>query len=182
MPAASTTTNTPGLERYSKPSIFFHWAIVVLIALAYFAIEIRGPKGSDSRIFWSNVHFWCGTLVLSLAILRLAWRLWHGAPAEIADARALTFLARLVHLALYVFIFAQPLLGILMINLGGHPVTLAGLGWQIQFVGADPVARPIIKEAHEFLGNLFYWVIGAHALAAIGHHVVLKDGTLRRML
>ena len=50
MPAGSTTPNTLDLERYSKPSIFFHWAIVVLIALAYFAIEIRGPgKGLAAR-------------------------------------------------------------------------------------------------------------------------------------
>ncbi|QCP51854.1 hypothetical protein FAZ95_18345 [Trinickia violacea] len=44
------------------------------------------------------------------------------------------------------------------------------------------MARPVIKDAHELIGNLFYWVIGLHALAAIGHHVVFKDNTLRRMI
>ncbi|MFP3616376.1 cytochrome b, partial [Paraburkholderia sp. SIMBA_050] len=42
--------------RYSSPAIFFHWIIFLLVALAYLAIEIRGPKGSDSRAFWMNVH------------------------------------------------------------------------------------------------------------------------------
>jgi cytochrome b561 len=32
------------------------------------------------------------------------------------------------------------------------------------------------------IGNLFYWVIGLHALAAIAHHVVFRDNTLRRMI
>jgi cytochrome b561 len=173
---------TPPLERYSRPAIFFHWAIVVLIALGYLAIEIRGPKGSESRAFWSSIHFTCGVLVLSLAVLRVIWRLWRGAPAEASDVRVLTFMARLVHLMLYVFIFLQPILGILTINTGGHPVVLAGLGWHIQVVGADQPAQHVIEKTHKFLGNLFYWIIGLHALAAIGHQVVLKDGTLRRMI
>ncbi|CAM2184072.1 superoxide oxidase [Paraburkholderia sacchari] len=169
-------------ERYSKPAIFFHWAVFLLVALAYLAIEVRGPKGSDSREFWSNVHFWAGTLVLALAVLRLAWRMWEGAPRDIDSNRLLTFLSRLVHVALYVFILVQPLLGILTINLGGKPVTLAGIDLQITLVGADPVARKAVKAAHELIGNAFYWIIGVHALAAIAHHVMFRDNTLRRMI
>lgn len=168
-------------ERYSKPAVFFHWAIVVLVALAYFAIEVRGPKGTESRVLWSNVHFWAGSLVLTLAVLRLGWRLWRGAPADIDSNRAMMFAARIAHLALYLFIFVQPLLGILMINTAGHPVTLAGLDWQIRLVGEDPIAKQAIRQAHEFIGNLFYWVIGLHAAAALVHHVLLRDNTLRRM-
>ena len=169
-------------ERYTPPAILFHWAIFLLIALAYLAIEIRGPKGSDSRALWSSVHIWCGTLVLGLAALRLLWRLWAGAPAEVDGNRLLALLARATHLALYVFIFAQPLLGILMINTGGHPVTLAWLNLNYTLVGADPLARPLLKSAHEWLGNAFYWVIGLHTFAALAHHVVFKDRTLRRMI
>ncbi|MDQ7976306.1 cytochrome b [Paraburkholderia sp. SARCC-3016] len=169
-------------ERYSKPAIFFHWAIFLLVATAFFAIEIRGPKGSDSRTLWTAVHMWAGALVLSLAVLRLLWRLLHGVPAEVETNALLTFLARLVHLALYLFIFAQPLLGILMINAGGHPVTLAGTNLQIVLVGADPGARHALHDAHVWLGNAFYWVIGLHALAAIAHQVLFRDRTLQRMM
>jgi cytochrome b561 len=80
------------------------------------------------------------------------------------------------------FIFAQPLLGMLMVNTGGHPVTLAGLNLNFTLVGADAAAQPLLKTAHVWIGNAFYWVIGVHALAAIGHHVLLKDRTLRRMI
>jgi cytochrome b561 len=169
-------------DRYTSPAIFFHWAIFLLVALAYLAIEIRGPKGSDSRAFWTNVHFWAGTLVLGLAVPRLIWRLWAGAPEEIVGNSLLAFIARAAHLALYVFIFAQPLLGMLMVNAGGRPVNLAWVNVSFTLVGADSIARPLLKDAHEWLGNLFYWVIGLHALAAIGHHVVFKDRTLRRMI
>ncbi|WP_233867422.1 cytochrome b [Paraburkholderia adhaesiva] len=169
-------------DHYSKPAKFFHWLIFLLVALAWLSIEVRGPKGSDSRVFWSNVHFWAGSLVLSLATLRLLWRLWDGAPAEIDSNRLFAFLSRLVHLMLYLFIFVQPLLGILMINAGGRPVVLQGIDLQITLIGADPIARQIFKDAHELIGNVFYWVVGLHALAAIAHHFVLRDNTLRRMI
>jgi cytochrome b561 len=71
---------------------------------------------------------------------------WRGAPHEIDVNPALTFLARLAHVALYLFILVQPLLGILMVNTGGHPVTLAGLNLEMTLVGADPVARHSVKR------------------------------------
>ncbi|RKT22278.1 cytochrome b561 [Paraburkholderia sp. RAU2J] len=169
-------------DRYTSPAIFFHWAIFLLVALAYLAIEVCGPRGSDSRTFWTSVHFWAGTLVLALAVLRLLWRLWAGAPEELTGNRLLAFVARAEHLALYVFIFAQPLLGILMVNAGGRPVNLARVNISLTLIGADSIARPLLKDAHEWLGNLFYWVIGLHALAAIVHHVIFKDRTLRRIV
>ena len=173
---------SPASERYSKPAVFFHWAVVVLVALAYLAIEVRGPKGTESRALWSSVHVWAGSLVLAFAVLRLLWRLWHGVPGELGSSRVMMFVARAAHLALYLFIFAQPLLGILTINTGGNPVTLAGTGWQIRLAGANPDAHEALKEAHELIGNLFYWVIGLHAAAALAHHVLFRDNTLRRMI
>ena len=97
--------------RYSSPAIFFHWAVFLLVALAYLAIEIRGPKGSDSRVFWMNVHLTAGTLVLVLSVLRVLWRAVSRVPQAIPQAALLRWLSKLAHFALYLFILAQPLLG-----------------------------------------------------------------------
>ncbi|WJF92134.1 cytochrome b [Paraburkholderia bonniea] len=176
------SSSSSSVERYSRPAIFFHWAIALLVALAYLSIEIRGPKDSDSREFWSSIHFWAGVLVLALAVCRVLWRLWQSPPPERESNALLVFLARLAHLALYVFIFVQPLLGILLSNTAGYPVNLAWLNLNFTLVGADAIASPALQAAHVWLGNAFYWIIGLHALAAIGHHVIFKDRTLRRML
>ncbi|AOJ34576.1 cytochrome b [Burkholderia metallica] len=167
--------------RYSSPAIFFHWAVFLLVALAYLAIEIRGPKGSDSRVFWMNVHLTAGTLVLVLSVLRVLWRAVSRVPEPIAQAALLRWLSKLAHVALYVFIIAQPLLGIMMVNLGGKPVSLDWLGVSFTLFGPDKALRPTIKEAHELLGNAFYFVIGLHALAALYHHFIRRDDVLRRM-
>jgi cytochrome b561 len=91
-------------------------------------------------------------------------------------------LAVLVHLMLAVFIIAQPLLGMLMVNLGGHPVVLAGPNWAFTLVGPDPHMRTIVHTVHITLAKAFYFVIGLHAFAALWHHFVKRDMTLRRML
>ncbi|WP_175807826.1 cytochrome b [Burkholderia cenocepacia] len=167
--------------RYSSPAIFFHWVIFLLVALAYLAIEIRGPKGSDSRAFWMNVHLMAGTFVLVLSVLRVLWRVVSRVPEAIPQATLLRWLSKLAHVALYVFIIAQPLLGIMMVNMGGKPVSLDWLGVSFTLFGPDKALRPTIKEAHELIGNAFYFVIGLHALAALYHHFIRRDDVLRRM-
>ncbi|KVX14390.1 cytochrome B [Burkholderia ubonensis] len=167
--------------RYSSPAIFFHWVIFLLVALAYLAIEIRGPKGSDSRAFWMNVHLTAGTLVLVLSALRIVWRAVSRVPEPMRQPALLQWLARLTHVALYAFIIVQPLLGIVMINLGGKPVSLDWLGISFTLLGPDKALRPAIKDAHELIGNAFYFVIGLHTLAALYHHFFLRDGMLKRM-
>ncbi len=40
----------------------------------------------------------------------------------------------------------------------------------------------VLKEWHETLANLGYFVIGLHAAAALIHHYFWKDNTLLRMM
>ncbi len=170
------------VQRYTRGAIALHWITAVLVALTYLAIEIRGPKGDPGRPFWTGIHEWAGALVLLVALVRVGWRARHEPPADLNESVLLSILARLAHLALYIFILAQPLLGMLTLNLADRPVTLIGLDWSFRIAGPNPEWRPLVKEAHEIIGNLFYFVIGLHALATLWHHSVKRDDTLRRML
>jgi len=42
--------------------------------------------------------------------------------------------------------------------------------------------KKLVEGIHEVLGNTLYFLIGAHALAALWQHYVVKGETLRRML
>lgn len=167
-------------RRFSRPAVYLHWAIFLLVAIAYLSIEIRGPKGSDSRLFWTATHLWVGASVLTLSFIRLGWRFYKTPPAPEPDNAILLMFAKATHLLLYIFIIAQPILGILMINLAGHPVTLAGLG-SFSVVGENLDASKVVKWVHETLGNVFYFVIGLHILAALFHQFIKRDNILRRM-
>jgi superoxide oxidase len=45
-----------------------------------------------------------------------------------------------------------------------------------------PPAAERLEELHELFATVGYVLIGLHAVAALLHHVVLRDNTLRRML
>lgn len=179
------TSRRQALARYAPPAIFFHWAIACLIALAYAMVITRGylPRTSPARPWIMNIHEWAGTLVITLAVPRLLWRLIKGAPPALPD---LTWWQRLlssvVHLLLYLFFFAQPILGYLIINASGHGLRIAPGIQTPQFIGADKAMHHTLVTFHVTLGTAFYWVIGLHALAALWHHYFRRDDTLRRML
>ena len=181
----SATFSTPStLARYSGPAVFFHWAVFLLIATAYAAIELKGflPKGSASRALSMSVHTWAGALVLVLAVPRLLWRLARGAPAPEPGPRWMQLLGSAMHLVLYLFIFVQPVLGLLALNAGGHLLTVPGLGIELPaLVAQSKDLKEILEDVHGTLGTAFYTVIGLHAIAALFHHYMLGDNTLRRM-
>lgn len=172
----------PPIARYGGVAIFFHWAIFLLVAAAYAAIELKGfaGKGTPERALAMNLHEWVGALVLILAVPRLLWRLLRGAPPAEPGPRWMHLLGEAMHWVLYLFIVAQPVLGIIALNAGGHQI--AWQGWSIPAVVApDPVLKDWTKDLHETIGTAFYMVIGLHAMAALFHHYMLGDNTLRRM-
>jgi cytochrome b561 len=167
---------------YDGLSIAFHWLTVALVCLAYLTIELRGPSGTALRQFWTSVHIGAGLCVLAVTVARLFWRSRRGTPTAQGGPRMVRRLAIVAHAALYAFLLAQPILGVSMLNSAGHPVVIPGSPWSVQVVPVSPLLHAITKQAHELIGNGFYFVIGLHALAALWHHFVVRDNTLRRML
>ncbi|WP_373379473.1 cytochrome b [Cupriavidus nantongensis] len=174
----------PSSRRYDRLAVSFHWAVFVLVALAYAAIELKGSfaRGTPPRALAMAVHEWAGALVLVLALPRLLWRLLRGAPAPEPGARWMQLAGAAMHWVLYLFILAQPLLGLLAMNAGGHLLALPALGIEVPaLVAPDPALKDSVKDLHETLGTAFYLVIGLHAMASLFHHYMLGDDTLRRM-
>ena len=59
----------------------------------------------------------------------------------------------------------------------------AGFGLELPpLVAPDRDLARLIHDIHETVGIAGYWLIGLHALAALVHHYVVRDDTLRRML
>jgi cytochrome b561 len=75
-----------------------------------------------------------------------------------------------------------PVVGVVTLFHGGEALTLFGLS---DIPSPWPKNRELkhnSKEIHEFLAHLLIVLVMAHAAAALAHHYLLKDGTLRRML
>ncbi|KAI3592666.1 Cytochrome b561 [Cupriavidus sp. U2] len=188
MPVHKGTATAPdaaAFARYDAVAIAFHWLMFVLVAVAYAAIELRGftDKGTAARMVAMEVHKWSGALVLALIVPRLLWRAVRGAPAPEAYPRLGQLAGATVHGLLYLFLVAQPILGILMMNAAGRELMLPGTDIGLPpLIAPDAARKDLLGEIHETIGNAFYLVIGLHAMAALFHHYMLGDNTMRRML
>lgn len=173
-------------ERYSYRARWFHWVMAALIVLAYILILSRSQfaKGTDLRTFVVQSHFWVGIVVLIMAFFRVAERHRHAPPHITPPLEGFLRLAASVsHYALYAFLFAQPLLGLFTVLLerGALPVPLTSLAIPAPFDISKDTAETL-EHYHVLLGTIFYYVIGLHVVAAVWHHFVRKDNTVRRMV
>jgi cytochrome b561 len=91
-------------------------------------------------------------------------------------------IARLTHGFLYLLLIALPLMGWANASSRGWPVALAGL---IPLPSLSPVGSPVghaLGDWHQVFAWVLLVLIGLHVVAALFHHFILRDGTLRRML
>jgi superoxide oxidase len=168
---------------YGSPAILFHWLMVVLIVAGYAAMDLNSfsQKGSALREAMASWHYLLGLLVFALVWLRLLVRLTGLAPAvEPAPPAWQATLAKAVYRALYVFMAAMPLFGWLTLSAKGEPVPFFSLELPA-LTGKNEGLAILFKDIHGNLATVGYFVIGLHAAAALFHHYVRRDNTLRLM-
>lgn len=87
-----------------------------------------------------------------------------------------------MHIAIYVFLFTQPLLGIATAWTDGKVIMLPFTGVELPALLAEneELAHQL-EDIHKTAANVFYYLVGLHVLAAAWHHFVRKDDTLKRM-
>lgn len=171
-------------NRYHPLSIAVHWLTLALMIAVYLLIELREiyPKGSDPRELMKTWHNMLGLVIFGLVFVRMAVLLVHRAPPITPE---LTWwhrvLAKSMHLALYAFLIAMPLLGWLTLSAQGKMIPFFGLQLPT-LLGVDKVLGHDLEDIHKTIGTIGYWLIGLHTAAALFHHYVMRDDTLRRML
>ena len=176
---AVTARYSPGLRR-------LHWLMAVLVALGYLFIEQRGlfERGTAARAAMMQGHFWIGIAVLLLVLWRLRLRARASIPPitpSLPGWQAVP--ARLLHIALYASLIVQPLLGLATAWADGKAVLLPFTGIALPaLLGPDESLAHQLEDLHGSIGEIVYWVIGAHVLASLYHHFLRRDDTLKRML
>ncbi len=170
---------TPALRR-------LHWLMALLVVVAYVLIEQRGlfPRGSVERTAMVQGHFWTGLTIFVLAWWRLAIRRRHGAP-PVAPAldRWNALAATSLHVAFYLFFLVMPMLGLATAWSDGKDLMIPFTGITLPALLAENKdLAHTLEDLHGTIGDVFYWVIGLHVLAALWHHLMRKDDTLKRML
>ena len=178
MPIRNTTV------RWGALSQLFHWVIVALIITQFVLISIEQdlPLGLHKLVVLAR-HKSVGITILGLALLRVVWRFMNPTPGLPNTLKPYErVLAKVTHVGLYVLLFVMPLTGWMMSSARNFPVSWFNLVQLPDLVGANRSLYEALHTTHAILAWLLVAVATLHVLAALKHHFVLKDDTLRRML
>jgi len=183
---------------YSRAARGFHWWVALLVFIQApigFYMTYRGKempgvndKGEPVVGVWDSVtdllynsHKAIGLLILLLVVLRLGYRLSHGAPpSDPSVPPALTGLSHFAHWAIYLLLLAVPVIGYMGISFGRY---LDVFGLPLPAVTMeDKKFSEEVFEWHELAAVLLLVFVVLHILGAIYHRAVRKDRVVERML
>jgi len=167
---------------YAAGARVLHWTMFALITVQVvggLAIEWF-PRASPARVFVLDWHVTLGIVALLLALARIARRLVErGRPPE--GPRWQRALASAAHGALYALMVAVPLVGYALADARGRGIPFFGMNAP-EWLATDRALAHTLEDLHSALAWALVAVVAAHAAAALWHHFVLRDDTLRRML
>lgn len=170
-------------DSYGVIARLFHWLIFFMVMGAVIGAAVfDGMPNSEAKATIIGLHKSAGVAILFLVTLRLLWRWANIRPRDLGTQALQNKLGHLVHVFLYILLFIQPVVGILMSQSFGHSVQFLGWVEVPQLVGLNPERGKFFAEMHEMVAVMLLMGIGIHVAAALKHHVMDKDRTLMRML
>lgn len=172
-------------RHYGAVAILLHWLmailLIALIGLGLYMTSLPDVGFDKRKIQLILLHKEYGILALGLAMLRLAWRVGNVLPElveELPDWQQVA--ARFVHLCFYGLMFALPISGWLMSSAASIPVYFFGIRLP-DLIGHNEYQFQALVQIHEWLGYALIGFIAVHAGAALKHHFISRDNTLKNM-
>jgi cytochrome b561 len=177
-------------EQLSPLSVGLHWLIgLTMIGMVIFGLVLEDMHPADaagkaSKSYLIGLHVSIGVLVLVFATWRLARRIRLGLPEHVGIYKAWELgLAKAIHYFLLFATLAMPISGIVMTIGRARPVEFFGLPLIPKLLAEKNVLLTNAGGAtHAILGKLILLAVALHIAGALKHHIVDRDGTLRRML
>ena len=170
--------------RFDQSSIALHWLTVALVIgqLTTAWLLLQAEDGAGSAVLLTT-HRSMGLITWFVGASRLLWRLRFAKlppfPASMPKWQQLT--AKVNEYGLYALLLVQPITGLGDTVFRGRPFMF--IVWKIPaFLHSDKPVFHAFHAAHEIGAIALLALIGFHAVAALIHGVVLRDGVLQRML
>lgn len=170
--------------RHHPALVTLHWllALLLLVALGMGTLVLGPmPLEAPGKVDALRGHMIAGMLIGALMLVRLVVRVFtvpQVAPSPSSGSPAKDALARLVHIGLYVLVFAMAASGMATALLAGLPdIVFGGSG------GAIPATLSTLtpRVAHGWIAKGIAALVLLHVLGAVFHQWVRKDGLMSRM-
>jgi cytochrome b561 len=186
---ASTASDERQLSRstpqtYTKVAMLLHWVMAVLILLnlsvGFFMESFANPSPQRNNVIF--YHASIGILILTLALIRLGWRLTHRPPPlPESISRTQRAAAHGLHWTLYVLLLVQPISGYVHRMAGAHPVSFFGLFNLPVLIGKNEALRLLTDTIHDGGAIILAVLVAGHIAAALKHRYIEGDAVMQRM-
>ncbi|MGO9818164.1 MAG: cytochrome b [Acidocella sp.] len=168
--------------RYDSLSILLHWATAALVLLLFALAEFWDFFPRPTHHLMVVLHMSFGLILTAIFALRIFWRAKPGHVRFPAEPGLAGRAAIGVHHLLYTLLAAEIPLGFLTRWMDNHPLSFFGLLIPSPLGTVPKPLGKLVDQIHDITAWTIIVLAGVHALAALCHHYLLKDGVLRRML
>ena len=175
--------NTPA--RYGLIAVFLHWldalVIILLFGIGLYMVELTYYDSLYKPLPF--FHKSLGMLLMFWFAFRVFWRLTNPSPAPVPGTRPIeNRLAKLAHWAMYLLIAIVLISGYLIPTAEGAPISVFDLFSVPAAISGIPGQEDTAGWVHRYLAYALISLVVLHASAALKHHFINRDATLRRML
>ncbi len=174
---------TNSKQAYGWVNILLHWVMAFMVLGMYplgLYIVSLGYYDPGYRIY-PSLHRSLGIILAMLLLMRLTWRLMNPSPRLLAQQAWEKWAAHAAHLLLYLLLTLVILSGYFISTADGRSIHV--------FDWFQVPATPWFRRQEELAGMIHFYaatalmvLVGVHLLAALKHHFITKDRTLKRML
>ncbi len=177
-------------DYFGLMSKILHWLMAILI-VGLFAVGLYMTELDYYDSLYHTLPWWhksIGLLVIGLLIFRFIWKVINPMPKALESHKK--WEVSLAHILQNIFYGL-----ILLIGLSGYFISTAkGKGIEfftlfevpaLPFMTQNPLnedSADLIGEVHETLAIILIIFAVLHAVAALKHHFIDKDETLKRMI
>jgi len=169
-------------HRYGLISSLFHWVSAILVISTFsLGFYLASLSWGIEKFNLVDIHASIGCTIVLFVILRMLWRFNSPAPKPIVTSKIQGFAMYMVHLTLLLLLIALFSSGYIMISSGGNPVKLFDIFFMPELQQSSSTAKQF-RNFHEILVWTFIGVLSLHVLAALFHHFIKRDATLKRIM
>jgi cytochrome b561 len=167
--------------RYGSGATGFHWLMFMLVVCVGVLGLLHDSWPKQTQRFWINIHAILGLLLWFTLMARFWWRRRHGPPPPIESIGMFSRrTSSVVHFCLYVLLFVTPIVGIITFVYHGRVFDFGIFKLDFGIKSNRAIFHPT-EDLHGYLAYAIFALAGIHALTALWHQFILRDGMLDRM-
>lgn len=171
------------IKRYSAIARFFHWSSALTV-FGLFGVGLWMVDLTYYSEWYKTAPHWHKSIGILLAFLTLARVIWkHLSVSPKIEGKPFEVLAaKWVHIAMYALLFVMFFSGYLISTADGRGIEV--FGWfEVPSIGELFANQPdIAGNIHYYSALTLIGLAALHGIAALKHHFIDKDDTLRKMI